>query len=113
MKRDAPMATSTGLAMSWDEWHRHDALTPAGRVRAKQVTARELSTQAAEAVGRVDPVIEAVLGIYEDAVADPDRDGPSRTGQLYGVPMLLKDLGSSLAGRTQESGSRLFKEYVV
>ena len=107
------MATFAGLTMSWDEWHRHDAAALAGRVRAKEVTAKDLSTQAAEAVGRVDPVIEAVLGVYEDAVADPDRDGPSRTGQLYGVPMLLKDLGSGLASRTQESGSRLFKEYVV
>ena len=107
------MATSTGLAMSWDEWHKHDALALAGRVRAKELTAKELSAQAAEAVGRLDPLIEAVLGIYDDAVADPDRDGPCKTGQLYGVPMLLKDLGSGLAGRTQESGSRLFRDHVV
>jgi amidase len=107
------MAMSTGLAMSWDEWHKHDGLALAERVRAKEVTAKELSAQAAEAVGRLDPSIEAVLGIYEDAVADPDRDGPSKTGQLYGVPMLLKDLGSGLAGRTQESGSRLFRDHVV
>jgi amidase len=107
------MAASTGLAMSWDEWHKHDALALAGRVRAKELTAKELSAQAAEAVGRLDPSIEAVLGIYGDAVADPDKDGPSKTGQLYGVPMLLKDLGSGLAGRTQESGSRLFRDHVV
>jgi amidase len=107
------MATSTSLAMSWDEWHKHDALALAERVRAKEVTAKELSVQAADAIARLDPVIEAVLGVYEDAVADPDRDGPSKTGQLYGIPMLLKDLGSGLAGRTQESGSRLFRDHVV
>src|SRR5208282_1366891 len=107
------MATSTGLAMSWDKWHKHDALALAGRVRAKELAAKELSAQAAEAVERLDPVIEAVLGIYEDAVADPDKDGPRKTGQLYGVPMLLKDLGSGLAGRTQESGFRLFRDHVV
>jgi amidase len=107
------MATSTGLAMSWDEWHKHDGLALAERVRAREVTAKELSAQAADAIARLDPIIEAVLGIYEDAVADPDRDGPSKTGQLYGVPMLLKDLGSGLAGRTQESGSRLFRDHVV
>ena len=44
------MATSTGLAMSWDEWHKHDALALAGRVRARELTAKELSAQAAEAV---------------------------------------------------------------
>jgi len=31
-EEDAPMATSTGLAVSWDEWQRHDtsALAPGG-----------------------------------------------------------------------------------
>jgi amidase len=72
-----------------------------------------LSAQAAEAVARVDPQIEAVLGLYDDVLADPDRDGPSKQGRLYGVPMFLKDLGSGLAGRTQESGSKLFKDHVV
>jgi len=107
------MAISTGLAMSWDEWRNHDTLALADRVRAKEVTVKELSAQAAEAVAQLDPAIEAVLGIYEDAVADPDRDGPSMAGRLYGVPILLKDLGSGLAGRTQESGSRLFRDHVV
>ena len=107
------MAVSRGLAMSWDEWRKHDALALADFVRAKQVTPREVSAQAAEAVERLDPAIEAVLGIYEDVVAAPDSDGPSKAGRLYGVPMLLKDLGSGLAGRMQESGSRLFREHVV
>ena len=56
-------------------------------VRAGRVTPKELCTQAAEAVARVDPQIEAVLGLYEDVLADPDKDGPSREGRLYGVPM--------------------------
>jgi len=72
-----------------------------------------LCAQAAAAVAGIDPQIEAGLGLYEDVVADPDKDGPSRDGWLYGVPMLLKDLDSGLAGRTQESGSKLFKGHVV
>ena len=108
-----PRATSTGFAMSWEERHEHDDLALANRVPAKEAIAKVLSVQAVETVGRVDPVIEAVLGIYEDAVADPDRDGPSKTGHLYGVPTLLKDLDSGLSGRTQESGSRMFKDHVV
>ena len=107
------MVNPTSLAMSWEEWHKHDAVALSSRVRANEVTAKELCAQAVEAIERLDPVIEAVLGIYEDAVTDPDRDGPSKTGQLYGIPMLLKDLGSGLAGRTQESGSRMFKDHVV
>ena len=107
------MVNPTSLAMSWEEWHKHDAVALSSRVRANEVTAKELCAQAVEAIERLDPVIEAVLGSYEDAVTDPDRDGPSKTGQLYGIPMLLKDLGSGLAGRTQESGSRMFKDHVV
>jgi amidase len=107
------MASTAGLAMSWDEWHHHDALALADRVRSKEVAATELCAQGAAAIERLDPTIEAVLGVFDDAVADPDRDGPSRAGRLYGVPLLLKDLGSGLAGRVQESGSRLFRDHVV
>jgi amidase len=107
------MTISNGLAMSWDEWPRHDAVALADLARAGKVTAKELCAQAAEAVARIDPQIEAVLGLYGDVVADPDRDAPSKGDRLYGVPILLKDLGSGLAGRTQESGSKLFKDHVV
>jgi len=82
-------------------------------VRAGNVTPKELCAQAAEAVARIDLQIEAVLGLYEDVVADPGKDGPSKQGRLYGVPMFLKDLGSGPAGRRQESGSKLFKDHVV
>ena len=44
-----------------EEWHKHDALALAGRVRVKGVAAKEVSAQASEAVGRLDPLIEAVL----------------------------------------------------
>jgi amidase len=105
--------TSTGLAMSWGEWQKHDAIALADLVRTKQVTTTELSAQAAEAVPRVDPGVDAVLGIYEDVLADPGKDGPNKAGRLYGVPMFLKDIGPGLAGRIQESGSKLFRNHVV
>jgi amidase len=107
------MTKSTGLAMSWEEWHERDAVALADLVRTKEITPRELTGQAAEAVTRLDPQIEAVLGLYDDVLADPDKDAPSKEGRLYGVPMFLKDLGSGLAGRTQESGSKLFRENIV
>lgn len=103
----------TDLAMSWPEWLSHDATALAERVRNKQIPAATLMKQAAEAVTRLDPVLEAVLGLYEDVLTNPDADRPSRDGRLYGVPMLLKDLGSGLAGRVQESGSRLFTDFRV
>jgi amidase len=107
------MTNSSGLAMSWEEWRKHDAVALADLVRAKAVGPKELCAQAAVAIARIDPQIEAVLGLYDDVLDDPDRDGPNRDGRLYGVPMLLKDLGSGLAGRKQEAGSKLFKEHLV
>jgi amidase len=107
------MTISNGLAMSWEEWHEHDAVALADLVRVRKVAPKELCAQAAEGVARIDPQIAAVLGLYDDVVTDPDKDGPSKEGRLYGVPMFLKDLGSGLAGRRQESGSMLFRDHVV
>jgi len=107
------MTTSNGLVMSWEEWGKHDAVALADLVRAKQVTTKELVTQAAAAVERLNPRLEAVLSLYDDVLTDPDADRPNKDGRLYGVPMLLKDLGSGLKGRKQEAGTKLFKDNVV
>jgi Asp-tRNA(Asn)/Glu-tRNA(Gln) amidotransferase A subunit family amidase len=98
------MSGSRALPMSWDEWANHDATALAALVKAGKITPKELAAQAAAAVDRLDSKLNAVLGLYDDVLADPDKDGPSRDGLLYGVPIFLKDLGSGLAGRKQESG---------
>ena len=100
-------------AMSWEEWAKHDAAALAARIRAGELTGREAVAQAAAAVARLDPQLEAVLGLYEDILIDPDWDLPDRSGKLYGVPMFLKDLGSGLDKRVQESGSKLHAGHVV
>src|SRR5579884_3116440 len=101
------------MAMGWAEWAGQDATGLAALIRDRRLTAREAAAQAAEAVARLEPKLDAVLGLYDDVLADPDRDGPARDGRLYAVPMLLKDLGSGLKGRVQESGSRLYKGHVI
>jgi amidase len=95
------MPVESGLAMSWEEWGRHDAVALATRVRRKQVTARELARQVARAVELLNPRLAAVLEVFEDVVRKPDTDRPNKDGALYGVPMFLKDLGSGLRGRRQ------------
>ena len=96
---------ASGLAMSWDEWASHDGIALAERVRKREVSAQLVAAQAAAAVARLNPQIEAVIEVFADVVANPDADGPDRSGKLYGVPIFLKDLGSGLKGRTQDSGS--------
>ena len=107
------MAQPHGLAMSWSDWARHDATALAGLVRKGDASPQALTQQAAAATAMLNPRIEAVLEIFADVLANPDADGPSRDGGLYGVPMLLKDLGSGLKGRTQQGGSKLTRHYVV
>ena len=101
------------MIMTWDEWAGHDGTSLSALVRAGQLTAAELAGQAAAAVERVDPQLEAVLEVFEDVVGNPDADRPNREGRLYGVPIFLKDLGSGLAGRRQERGSALFRGAVA
>ncbi len=92
-------------AMSWDAWARHDATALAERVCKGELTAAELAQQASEAVTRLNPKLQGVIELFAHAAEAPDTDRPARDGALYGVPMFLKDLGSGLAGQTQDSGS--------
>jgi amidase len=62
------MAISNELAMTWDEWHKHDAVALADLVRGGKVAPKELCAQTAEAVARINPQIEAVLGLFEDVI---------------------------------------------
>ena len=99
-------------AMGWDEWAKHDATALAALVRKGEVSPKELAAQVAEGVGRVDGQLAGVLGLFEDVVANPDADRPNKAGLLYGVPLFVKDLGQAMAGRMQESGSRLWAGFV-
>jgi amidase len=93
------------LAMSWDEWGRHDAIGLADRVRRGDVTASELARQVAAGIAKVNPALSAVIEVFEDAVADPAANGTNTSGPFAGVPYLMKDLGPTLQGRLQEMGS--------
>ncbi|MCA6124137.1 amidase [Bradyrhizobium sp. WSM 1704] len=97
------------LAMSWDEWARHDGTALAGRVRAGELTPRELAAQAAAAVAKVDPPLSAVVELFDDVIADPPRDGANLNGPFAGLPFLMKDLGPTLKGRLQEMGSLMMR----
>jgi amidase len=93
------------LAMGWDEWAAHDAVALAARVRQGDVTAAELAAQVAAGVARVNPQLNAVIELFDDAVADPVGAGAHADGFFAGVPFLMKDLGPTMAGRLQEMGS--------
>lgn len=95
--------------MSWDEWAAHDAVGLAALVRSGQVTPAELAAQAAAGVAKVNPVLSAVVEVFDDVVDDPLKDGMNAQGPFAGVPYLMKDLGPTLKGRLQEMGSLLMR----
>lgn len=97
------------LAMSWDEWARHDALGLAARLRKGEVTPAELAEQAAAAVAKVDSELSAIVELFDDVIADPLKDGMNPAGVFAGLPYLMKDLGPQMKGRLQEMGSRLMR----
>ena len=97
------------LVMSWREWGKLDAIGLARLVRVGKMTPKELALQAAEAIQIVNPKINAVLEVFHDVIEDPYKDGMSKEGCLHGVPMLTKDIGSSMKGRLHEEGTLLSK----
>lgn len=107
------MSASRGPAVSWNEWAHLDGVALGELVRKKQISARDLASQTAAAVERVDPKLHAVLGMFEDVIENPNADNPNQSGKLFGVPIFLKDLGSGLAGRLQEQGTAMYRGAVA
>jgi len=108
----AALAELPRLALSWDEWARHDALGLAALVRAKQVTPRELAQQAAAGIAAVNPRLNAVIETWDDRVSGLD-EAALGDGAFRGVPFVWKDLGLGETGRKQEQGSRLTQGIVL
>ena len=91
------------------EYEDHDALGLAALVKAGEVSASEVLDAAIERVEARNPTVNAVIQkLYDHGrkqIADGLPDGPFK-----GVPFLLKDLGSALAGAKTTRGSRFFAD---
>ncbi len=91
------------------EYEQYDALGLAELVRRKEVTPDELLEVAIERVEARNPAVNAVIMKLYDygrkAIADGLPDGPFR-----GVPFLMKDLTSPVAGVRMTRGSRFFAD---
>jgi amidase len=91
------------------EYEQYDALGLAELVRRKDVTPDELLEAAIGRVEARNPAVNAVIMKLYDygrkAIADGLPDGPFR-----GVPFLMKDLTSPVAGVRMTRGSRFFAD---
>lgn len=92
------------------EYDRYDALGLAGLVRKREVTSAELVEEAIARIEEVNPRLNAVVTpMYQQARAaavDP------RGGPFMGVPFLVKDLISAVAGVPLTQGSKMYRGYV-
>ena len=70
------------LPMCWNEWAQHDGVALAARVKKGELTAKELASQAAAGIAKLDPALSGVVEIFEDAIDDPGKDGSQSRGAL-------------------------------
>jgi len=93
----------------FSDYEQYDALGLAELVRGKQTTPDDLLEAAIERVEARNPAVNAVvMKLYDHArkaIADGLPEGPFR-----GVPFLMKDLTSAVAGVKMTRGSRFFAD---
>ncbi len=94
--------------MDFTEYAGCDAVELGGRVRKGRVTPEELAQIAADAVGLLNPQLNAVIELWRDRVERCD-EASNLDGPFAGVPFFLKDIAVAEEGRLQEMGCRLFR----
>jgi Asp-tRNA(Asn)/Glu-tRNA(Gln) amidotransferase A subunit family amidase len=98
--------------MRFEEYRRHDAISLAGLIAKREVSAKEVLETAIARAEQVNPAINAIVHKQYDqarkAVAAGLPEGP-----LKGVPYLIKDLAFFETGEPATFGSSLFKDFVA
>jgi amidase len=93
------------------------AVELARRLRARELSARELLNAYLDRIGRVNPAINAIVTLAEDqavrqaAAADEAAARGQFTGPLHGLPIAIKDLVETAGIRTTY-GSPVFADHV-
>ena len=94
-----------------EEYAAYDGLGLAGLVRKGEVSPTELVEAAIARIERLNPQLNAVVRPLFDRARDQAR-GDLPDGPFRGVPFVLKDLLSRLAGVPLSSGCRFLRDYV-
>ncbi|UNT00515.1 amidase family protein [Streptomyces tubbatahanensis] len=90
-----------------DQVDRGDATATAEAIRSGVSDARAVTERAIARIEKLDPGLNAVIHRrFAEALAEIDAGLPD--GPLRGVPVLVKDLGTQVAGLPAAGGSRLF-----
>src|SRR4029077_10910597 len=98
--------------MRFAEYRKHDAISLAGLIARREVSAKEVLETAIARAEQINPAINAIVHKqYEQALKAVAAGLPE--GPLKGVPYLIKDLGFFETGEPATLGSRLFKDFVA
>ncbi|MFH2131549.1 MAG: amidase [bacterium] len=92
----------------FSEYSNFDGLGLAELVRKGEVSPRELADTALDALERLNPKLNAITYMMSD-YADRIIKAGLPQGPFTGVPFLVKDLISSIAGYPTNCGSRLYQ----
>ena len=87
-----------------------DATGQAELIRTKACSPSELLEETIAAIERIDPQLNAVVIPLFDAAREQLARGQFGDGAFRGVPILLKDLGATLAGAPQYGGTRVLRD---
>ncbi|MBB1054229.1 amidase, partial [Dietzia sp. B44] len=86
-----------------------DALALAADIRAGATTAAEVLEEAIARIERLDPGLGAMVSTRIDA-ARAEVEAGLPDGPLRGVPIVIKALGTDVAGLPAADGSRLLAD---
>ncbi len=98
--------------MKTSEYLAHDAVGLAELIAQRDVSASELLDAALARLHEVNPKLNAVVQLFEDRARAAIAAGVP-AGPFAGVPYLLKDVTTQLAGTVTTGGSRAFAKAVA
>ncbi|MFC0385819.1 amidase [Muricoccus vinaceus] len=96
---------------AFSEYGSFDAVGLAQLIERRKVSASEVAEAAAERIARLNPALNALTASFPEHGAALAAQSPVE-GHLCGVPFLLKDLSTHLAGTRLTNGSALYAGYV-
>ncbi|AZP03510.1 amidase [Jeotgalibaca ciconiae] len=89
-----------------------DGLYFADLIHSKQASAEEVVTESIRQIEEKNPSINAVIHNRFEKALKEARTKDFSNKPFAGVPILIKDLGQSLAGEPNTSGAKLFKNVI-
>jgi len=92
---------------AFSEYGSFDAVGLAQLIERREVSASEVAEAAAERIARLNPALNALTASFPEHGAALAAQSPVE-GHLCGVPFLLKDLSTHLAGTRLTNGSALY-----